>query len=368
LAEHRAAAGDPVAMCQVAGLIADGVLFDGIARETALYQKAADLGYGCGFVGLGNLYYNDFLIRDYSKALQYYRQAYRLAYPIAANNIAAVFYSKFPPDFVAANHWYAISAKQGCAEGYTGLGEAYEYGLGVGVDLRRAKSYLLVAEMAGDPESRGELDHLNSVASPLPSGRGLSGRSASSSNDSNSEYQLGRMYYWGNGVAQNKTTAFKLFLDSAKGGDGKAEVAVGRMLQLGDGTKQDEPQSIHWFEEAAANGEASAYFMLGNAYGNAEGVAQDPARAVKYYLTGASKGNQYCISALALMYRTGSAGLSADPVKAYAYSVVAGTVNQPDADEAAQLRSGLNMAQVAQAKEIIDKLLPIKHTMIPPEP
>jgi TPR repeat protein len=368
LAEHRAAAGDPVAMCQVAGLIDDGVLFDGIDRETALYQKAADLGYACGFVGLGNLYFNSLFNRDYSTALQYYRRAYRLAYPVAASNIAAVFFNQSPPDFVAANHWYAISARQGCAEGYEGLGEAYEFGYGVGVDKRRAKSYLLVAEKAGVPESRGNLDHLNAVANSLSSGSALPDRSAASPNDGNYEYQLGRIYYWGYGRAQDKVAAFKLFLEAANNGDGKSEVAVGRMLQLGDGTKQDEPQSIHWFDEAAAKGEPSAYFMLGNAYGNGQGVAQDPARADKYYLIGASKGDQYCISALALLYRTGWGGLSADPIKAYAYSVAAGTVNQPDADEAARLKSGLTKAQLAQARQIIDKLLPIKHTMIPPEP
>ena len=367
LAQQRVAAGDPVAMCQVAGLIADGVLPEGIDRETALDQKVADMGSGCGFVGLGNSLYSDPFHPDYSKALQYYRRAYALAYPIAANNIAAVYYSKSPPDFVAGNHWYAISAKQGCAEGYEGLGEAYEYGTGVGVDESRAKSYFRIAEMAEVPDS-GALDHLNAVTSPLPSVHGLSQRSAVSSSDGESEYQLGREYYFGYGVAQDKRAAFKLFLDAANDGNGKAEVAVGRMLQVGDGTKQDEPQSIHWFDKAAAEGEASAYFMLGNAYGNAEGVAQDPARSVKYYSIGASKGDQYCISALALMYRIGSGGLPADPVKAYAYSAVAGHVNRPDADEAAQLKGGLTAAQLASAKTIIDSLPQVKHTMVPPEP
>ena len=109
--------------------------------------------------------------------------------------------------------------------------------------------------------------------------------------DAPSETDLGRMYYYGWGVAQNQDQAFELISQAAAQHYGRAEDVLGRMYQYGGiydkaffwhtqsaqdgytpgesdvghmyhygiGTALDYGQAKHWDEAAAAQGDGAGY-------------------------------------------------------------------------------------------------------------
>lgn len=369
-AQQRAATGDPKAICNLAGAYLDGlVVAVDASRAQGLYQQAAQKGKGCGLNGLGNLYFTGALgPPDYTSALGYYRRAFVVGYAISASNIAQVYLNQTPPDYNDANHWYAMSVKLGCAEGYHGLGEAYEFGYGEPIDGKHAEKYLLAAAGAGVGEAKVDLGTLYFQVPGMRDFRKALKWYREASDFDLADYALGRMYYWGYGVPKDRHQAFSWLMLAAQKAYGDAEVAVGRMLQGGDGTNQDQAQSVKWFQQAASQGVPSAFFFLGGAYASGYGVAADPAMAIESYKAGAARGDFLSMTTLGNLYRYGWTGLPADPVTAYAYLTVTGRANPPDAEAAKAVKSQLSAAQLALAQSIIDQLPSVQFTLAPPEP
>ena len=56
--------------------------------------------------------------------------------------------------------------------------------------------------------------------------------------------------------------AFALLLPCAEAGDAHAQMLLARMYYAGNGTAQNHTQYLYWLEQAAANGEKSARARL----------------------------------------------------------------------------------------------------------
>ena len=67
-----------------------------------------------------------------------------------------------------------------------------------------------------------------------------------------SQFQLGWLYYVGNGVTQNYETALKWYKLAAEQGYAYAQSAVGRMYADGHGISQDYTRAYMWFSIAAS--------------------------------------------------------------------------------------------------------------------
>jgi TPR repeat protein len=72
------------------------------------------------------------------------------------------------------------------------------------------------------------------------------------------QFELGRMYYWGQGMPQDNSEALKWFRKSAAQGNPDAQYALGRMYYLGDGVGQDYVMAYMWFNMAASRGDLQA--------------------------------------------------------------------------------------------------------------
>ena len=73
-------------------------------------------------------------------------------------------------------------------------------------------------------------------------------------NNKYSQYNLGHMYYLGDGVPENKKTAVKWFLKAAEQGNAKSQGTLGAMYLLGDGVLEDYVKGYAWSITAKANG------------------------------------------------------------------------------------------------------------------
>ena len=110
-------------------------------------------------------------VRDYGKAVVWYRRAARKGLAIAQSNLAALHYlgRGVTRDFEQAYHWYKAAAEQGDAVGRNGLGLLYANGLGVERDLVQAMAWFNLAAHAKGPAGDDAIsyrDRLTRLMSP----------------------------------------------------------------------------------------------------------------------------------------------------------------------------------------------------------
>ena len=105
------------------------------------------------------------------------------------------------------------------------------------------------------------------------------------------QFNLGRMYYDGEGVTQNYKEAARLYGLAAAQGVASAQFNLGVMYDNGQGLTQDDKEAARLYGLAAAQGDASAQHNLGGMYANGEGVIQDKVYAHMWLNIAASTGN-----------------------------------------------------------------------------
>jgi hypothetical protein len=72
------------------------------------------------------------------------------------------------------------------------------------------------------------------------------------------EFEIGSMYFYGEGVARDLAEALKWFRQSAEHGFADAMAFVAWMYRDGEGTTADEVEAARWFQRAADTGDADA--------------------------------------------------------------------------------------------------------------
>ncbi len=76
-------------------------------------------------------------------------------------------------------------------------------------------------------------------------------------------------------VREDYDTALKEFRPLAEQGNAKAQYNLGLMYFNGQGVAQDDHEAMKWFRLAAMQGNAKAQFTLGNMYYKGKGLPQD---------------------------------------------------------------------------------------------
>ena len=102
--------------------------------------------------------------------------------------------------------------------------------------------------------------------------------------DADAQFNLGRCYYDGLGVTQDKAEALKWTEKAAAQGIPEAQMMVGLSYWLGMDVKMDETNGVKWFKKAAEQGEPGGFFYLGAAYYLGKGVGQNYVESYKWTL------------------------------------------------------------------------------------
>jgi len=98
--------------------------------------------------------------------------------------------------------------------------------------------------------------------------------------DAKAQFNLGLMYYKGEGVRQDKFEAARFFRKAAEQGNAEAQANLGILYYNGDGVQQDKAEAARWLRKAAEQGDAEAQSTLRQL---ARG--QTPMGAVYHHLT-----------------------------------------------------------------------------------
>jgi len=130
-----------------------------------------------------------------------------------------------------------------------------------------------------------------------------------------SQYMIGFMYYYGQGVMIDFKEAMKWFTLSARQGYSMAESFMGKMYLTGNGMRKDIKQSIEWYKLSYKHGWSAASYDLGNMYYSGKYVVKSMKEAIKYYKLSAEKGHIESLVILGRIYENGD-GVEIDLLEA----------------------------------------------------
>lgn len=108
----------------------------------------------------------------------------------------------------------------------------------------------------------------------------------------NSNYNLGVMYFKGEGVKADHLQGLEYFKKAAERGHTNAQFILGNLYDKGEDVVQDRAVAARWYGKAAAAGHVQAQFNLGLMYTNGEGVEKDREEAVVWLKKAARQGHK----------------------------------------------------------------------------
>lgn len=121
-------------------------------------------------------------------------------------------------------------------------------------------------------------------------------KEAAKQGSAKAEFNIGYLYDYGWGVAENEQEALKWYLMAAAQGYADAEYNIGILYEKGEGVTQDYQEAMKWFLKAAAQGNNEAEFKIGYYYENGYGVTQDLKEAIEWFKKAARDGNEDAIN------------------------------------------------------------------------
>jgi hypothetical protein len=101
------------------------------------------------------------------------------------------------------------------------------------------------------------------------------------------KYNMGNLYFNGNGVEIDYTKALEWYLEADKQGNSAAQSDIGYMYQKGLGVTQDYHRAMQWYLKATERENATAQFNVGYLYYEGKGVDQDTEIAKQWFLKSA---------------------------------------------------------------------------------
>jgi TPR repeat protein len=124
--------------------------------------------------------------------------------------------------------------------------------------------------------------------------------------NADAQYNLGAMYYHGQGVSQDLKAALKWFTLAAEQGNFvHAQYNLGLMYFNGRGVSPDYKAALKWHTLAAKQGHATAQFILGVMYEKGHAAQQDMKTAIKWLTLSAKQGYAAAQSRLGFLYELG---------------------------------------------------------------
>ena len=198
----------------------DGLLLDCVvvlATHLEAYGPAAEAGDARAQYHLGYYYaYGPASVRDYAKALPWYRQAAEAGDAGAEVDLGNLYYfgNGVAKDRAAACGWYRKAAAQGHVSGERNLGNACFFGQGTAQNDAEAFAWFYAAAEQDDPLS---------------------------------ERRLGYLYGQGRGVAKDLPASFAWYYQAAERGDAYGAWNLARCYEHGRGTAKDEALAARWY-------------------------------------------------------------------------------------------------------------------------
>ncbi len=146
--------------------------------------------------------------------------------------------------------------------------------------------------------------------------------SLANQNDAKACYNLGLMYQYGDGVAQNLDEAVNWFTKSAALNDKEAQYTLASMVFRREIQRISYAEAAQYYQQAATLGHIKSQLNLGMLYYRGDVIPQDLAAAYQWLNMAASNNNSEAQGYLANLYMHGT-GVQQDTVKAAMWLMLA---------------------------------------------
>lgn len=223
---------------------------------------------------------------DYDNAMTLYHRANALGYPLAANNIGALYDDMGEPE--KSVEWFEQGIRQGDKRATISLGRFYLLGIGVEQDTFKGMqmlekydnhglaSYLLAQVYDGVIGYEVPINYPKALEYYLLAEKN---KQDLTNEDLMTLYNnLGMLYNAHEDIPTNYVEAQKYLTKAAEMGLPHAMYGLANLHDF----KGDKKQAFKWYLKAAENGLIDAYYYVGNAYKRGEGVQQDSQKALKW--------------------------------------------------------------------------------------
>ena len=299
--------GNADAQCRLGLLYLDGRgVEQNYGEAVRWFEKAAEQNQPEAEYELGLLYEKGHSVRqDYQQAFLWYKRAAEHGFAQAQSRLGDYYHTNsnvqeegVEKDNTQAAIWYERAAKQGNVYAQGCLAVCYYFGQGVEQDLIEALHWFSKAGQK-DPSYQSLVEELY--------GMGWTSRSPSPEENATLQYDMGLMYFDGNGMAQDYGKAFQWFMKAAEQNQQEAQDYVGLCYECGYGTEQNYRQAVEWYRRSAEQGNAKAQYHLAVMYHFGRGVDQSYSTAFKWFEKAAEQNHQEAQNYVGLYYENGFA-------------------------------------------------------------
>lgn len=259
-----------------------------LTKAIEFYQASIKHGFADSYCELGKIY------RDYPGFEDIKLATEMFEYGVTDNISECQFQLGYTlevfgdKDFLQAQYYYLMAAKNNHEVAYLNLALAYDYGRdGINKDVAAAIKYYHKAAELGEGQAQAN---------------------------------LGFKYEEGVGVEKDLDKAFTLYQQSNDNHDAQGTNNLATFYKNGIVVEQDIDMAINLYLKAAEGGNVFALNNLGNMYFEGDGVEVDNTLAFQYYLRASQAGDLYASERIGLFYYDGL-GVEQDYDKALQYLV-----------------------------------------------
>ena len=291
-------------------------------------QQRVEQGDAEAMYQLGRFYHiGEVVEADYDKAMTLYHRANALGYPLAANNIGALYDDMGEPE--KSVEWFEQGIRQGDKRATISLGRFYLLGIGVEQDTFKGMqmlekydndgpaSYLLAQVYDGVIGYEVPINYPKALEYYLLAEKN---KQDLTNEDLMALYNnLGTLYNAHEDIPTNYVEAQKYLTKAAEMGLPHAMYGLANL----HGFKGDKKQAFKWYLKAAENGLIDAYYYVGNAYKRGEGVQQDSQKALKWLELAAEYQMRDAARELSEIYQEGLGNVPQNLEKAQAFYLLA---------------------------------------------
>lgn len=222
--------------------------------------------------------------------------------------------------------WFLKAANNGDGDAMNIVGCYYAEGKGTEKNLAKAKEWLTKALQAGAKNAAAYIEKYSSelggnvlseqkdkfYTDGLAAKKNKNYKSAFDSfskgadlGNAKCQYQLGELYYYGNGVTKDYAKAVEQYKKAAEQNHAAATYSLGYCYKTGYGITKDIKKAVSYYEKAVELGSADAMNGLGFCYEEGTGVSQDYGKALELYTKAAEKNHARAQYHIATFYEKG---------------------------------------------------------------
>jgi hypothetical protein len=116
-------------------------------------------------------------------------------------------------------------------------------------------------------------------------------QNAAENGDPKSQTELGKLYFTGRGIGNDKQVAFFWFTKAADQGNSESQLNLAKMYESGRHTTEDKPLAAQLYQKASDQGNSTAAYNLSHMYKDGVGVQKNEKKGYALLVKSATAGN-----------------------------------------------------------------------------